>query len=91
MDNLPPGCNISDLPGNRPEDLAWESLLEEIGNTPISAAEARKRWESQPRLLEAVNKAIDLLQELDQTRKVKNRLKTLIAAANSSYVLILED
>lgn len=23
--NLPPGCNESDLPGNRPEDIAWEA------------------------------------------------------------------
>jgi hypothetical protein len=30
--NLPPGCNVSDLPGNRPEDLDeerfWDALLD---------------------------------------------------------------
>jgi len=26
--NLPPGCNVSDLPGNRPEDVAWERFWE---------------------------------------------------------------
>lgn len=27
--NLPPGCSSSDIPGNRPEDIAWEEFLEE--------------------------------------------------------------
>jgi hypothetical protein len=26
--NLPPGCNVSDIPGNRPEDGVEERLLE---------------------------------------------------------------
>jgi hypothetical protein len=26
--NLPPGCNVSDLPGNRPEDLLAEAVAE---------------------------------------------------------------
>ena len=26
---LPPGCRVSDLPGNRPEDERWERALEE--------------------------------------------------------------
>lgn len=26
--NLPPGCNVSDIPGNRPEDGVEEQLLE---------------------------------------------------------------
>lgn len=26
--NLPPGCNVSDIPGNRPEDGIEEQLLE---------------------------------------------------------------
>jgi len=25
--NLPPGCNVSDIPGNRPEDGVEEQLL----------------------------------------------------------------
>jgi hypothetical protein len=28
--NLPPGCRESDIPGNRPEDIAHEKLVEEI-------------------------------------------------------------
>ena len=26
--NLPPGCRTSDIPGNRPEDFAWEAFME---------------------------------------------------------------
>ena len=26
--NLPPGCRVSDIPGNRPEDEMWESIIE---------------------------------------------------------------
>lgn len=26
--NLPPGCCVSDIPGNRPEDIEWERALE---------------------------------------------------------------
>jgi hypothetical protein len=24
--NLPPGCSVSDIPGNRPEDAEWEEM-----------------------------------------------------------------
>jgi hypothetical protein len=30
MDNLPPGVSVSDIPGNRPEDLEWEEFHEWI-------------------------------------------------------------
>lgn len=26
--DLPPGCRVSDIPGNRPEDEAWEGIVE---------------------------------------------------------------
>ncbi len=26
--NLPPGCSVSDIPGNRPEDEAWERIYD---------------------------------------------------------------
>lgn len=25
--NLPPGCRVSDIPGNRPEDVEWEDIM----------------------------------------------------------------
>lgn len=30
--NLPPGCSVSDIPGNRPEDQAAEALYDSIYN-----------------------------------------------------------
>ena len=29
--DLPPGVNVSDIPGNRPEDAAWEIILDKLG------------------------------------------------------------
>jgi hypothetical protein len=26
--NLPPGCSVSDIPGNRPEDAEWDEIYE---------------------------------------------------------------
>lgn len=33
LSNLPPGCSESDLPSNRPEDVAWGKYLEEVLDT----------------------------------------------------------
>ena len=30
LSNLPPGCRESDIPGNRPEEVAWEEFHEQI-------------------------------------------------------------
>lgn len=27
--NLPPGCSVSSIPGNRPEDADWENALQQ--------------------------------------------------------------
>ena len=28
--DLPPGCSVSDIPGNRPEDEAWEKVINDF-------------------------------------------------------------
>ena len=28
--DLPPGCNVSDIPGNRSEDEAWDKILDDF-------------------------------------------------------------
>ena len=28
--NMPPGVNPSDIPGNRPEDIEWEKILDDF-------------------------------------------------------------
>lgn len=30
--DLPPGCRVSDIPGNRPEDERWEAIYENFWN-----------------------------------------------------------
>lgn len=46
--NLPPGVSTSDLPGNRPEDLAWEEFHEWLGDQTadqgFDPTEAREIW-----------------------------------------------
>ena len=46
--NLPPGCNESDIPGNRPEDAAWgnawDTILSEADFHHMSAADAVLAW-----------------------------------------------
>lgn len=78
--NMPPGCSESHIPGNRPEDTAWEDLLEEIGQTAITAYDARLRWESQPDLLKSAKAYLDIIQGDNSPEAVKLR----IAVANAS-------
>ena len=37
--NLPPGCSVSDIPGNRPEDARWDRIMEALGELSIDDAE----------------------------------------------------
>ena len=43
--NLPPGVSVSDIPGNRPEDEAWEKLIDKILASGWSVEEAYRAWE----------------------------------------------
>ena len=49
MSNLPPGVDESMIPGNRPEDLAWDKFHEEIGGDcdqeGLTARDAGLVWE----------------------------------------------
>ena len=48
--NLPPGCSDSDIPGNRPEDIAWESFHERIDHDTdqigVDVSDAYFIWEA---------------------------------------------
>lgn len=37
--NLPPGVNISDIPGNRPEDEIWEKEVDKFCSNCLQNAE----------------------------------------------------
>ena len=39
--NLPPGVNVSDIPGNRPEDEEWDNVIEAIFASGLSPEEVR--------------------------------------------------
>ena len=42
--NLPPGCSESDIPGNRPEDIAFDTFVEELAASGCSTEELRVRF-----------------------------------------------
>lgn len=42
--NLPPGVTESMIPGNRPEDEAWDRLIDDIGGDCPDPEAARQRW-----------------------------------------------
>lgn len=37
--NLPPGCSVTDIPGNRPQDVAWIRILESIAPSDCEGCE----------------------------------------------------
>lgn len=43
--NLPPGVSESDIPGNRPEDIAREQKFEELLSEGLTEAEAEAKLE----------------------------------------------
>lgn len=53
LSNLPPGVSDSDIPGNTAEDAAFDRLYDQIALSGLTAEEAKRRWDSQPDLLEA--------------------------------------
>lgn len=46
MSNLPPGVSDYDIPGNRPEDIEWEKLIDKMMSDVDSPYDARKVWEA---------------------------------------------
>jgi len=47
--DLPPGCNVSDIPGNRPEDEAWDRFFETVTKDSewcgLDAVDAMLAWQ----------------------------------------------
>ncbi len=54
--DLPPGCRVSDIPGNRPEDEAWEKIYdnfwdkERLTKTHIGIQISDKEYEQMDKL-----------------------------------------
>jgi hypothetical protein len=89
--NLPPGCNVSDIPGNRPEDEAWEKITDEFWSGKYCSDDIWNKFEQanlDSYLVEIVDKAIEYGIEVggkEQTAEyemqrdcVKHRLKEII-------------
>lgn len=89
--DLPPGCSASDIPGNRPEDEAWDNLFDDIGASGLTAEGARVRWEAlsglNPEgvrdLVEAAESALRLNEDEqtfqdEATRSVSELLRTAL-------------
>ena len=51
--NLPPGVTDGMLPGNRPEDVAWDELNDWLIDTGLTPEEIRQRVNDADRLAEA--------------------------------------
>lgn len=63
--DLPPGCSVSDIPGNRPEDEAWEKVINDFWDEKRFTKE---EWAISENLDDVINgiieKAIDYGMEL---------------------------
>ncbi len=60
--DLPPGCRLSDIPGNRPEDEKWEAIEEGFWNGKHVTDEIYSKFEKvklDSELIDIVMKAIE--------------------------------
>lgn len=60
--DLPPGCRVSDIPGNRPEDEEWEKITEGFWDGKHCSDEVYHKFEKAKLdndLIDIVDKAIE--------------------------------
>ena len=69
--NMPPGVNVSDIPGNRPEDVEFEEIMYEF-----YATLTEKEWEKAEPLDNIFGKAIEfgIKKGWEQCRKESTEL-----------------
>ncbi len=73
--DLPPGCRVSDIPGNRPEDERWEAIMEGFYDGTHISDETWKKFEDaklDSDLDETITKAIEYGMELAQKETSEN-------------------
>lgn len=56
--DLPPGCKVSDIPGNRPEDEAWDKMMDTFFQQ-TSFTEAEKKVIDEQVVVDIITKAIE--------------------------------
>ena len=60
MSNLPPGCRDSDIPGNRPEELAWEAAWESFDAALYDIVKLPEHMEAILALAPAICQMVDV-------------------------------
>ena len=55
---LPPGCRVSDIPGNRPEDEAWDIMMDKFYQETHFTKEEQKVIDDQV-VVDIITKAIE--------------------------------
>lgn len=84
--DLPPGCRISDIPGNRPEDERWEATIEGFWNKKGRKAEEQKALDNASDIyVELIDQAIKYGMELGQ------REEQAIVEENKYYEQLAEE
>ena len=68
--DLPPGCRVSDIPGNRPEDEAWEAIYdgfwdkERLTNTHVGTRVSEEAYNKMDKIWKSNSKVNQALVEL---------------------------
>lgn len=57
--DLPPGCRVSDIPGNRPEDERWEAIINGFWNKKRNEAKDKILSDADTDLTELIDEAIE--------------------------------
>jgi len=87
--NLPPGCSVSDIPGNRPEDGKWEAIEEAFWNNDKNCSKKLfSKFEEanlDSDLINIVINAIEYGIEIQKQQAVEN------AEENKYYETMFED
>ena len=80
--NMPPGCNVSDIPGNSCEELAWVQASEELD-------EALAKINADPDEIKLIGKIAPII--IETAREiVKHRVQDALAD-NQMYINYLKE
>lgn len=70
--DLPPGCSVSDIPGNRPEDEAYEKMMDDF-YAKLSKEEQEKAEPLVDIIAKAINYGIDI--GMEQAKDIEEENK----------------
>ena len=70
--NLPPGCNVSDIPGNRPEDEKWENIIDTFWSKDRTPKKNRILRIASTALVELLDEAIEYGIEVGKQEQIES-------------------